>query len=137
MARTLAVLALCTAVALLSPTASPAQANDEAQRIARVENGLTTDVVIAGQPPPKMSLQDRMRHYHTTAVSIAFFDASGIRWVMAYGAPPANSQPVRVTLQPGAQFRNVSRMALHVLSTASGFISSRTPIPVGYRARSR
>jgi CubicO group peptidase (beta-lactamase class C family) len=36
-----------------------------------------------------MTLQDRMQHYHIPSVSIAFFDASGIRWVRAYGATPA------------------------------------------------
>jgi CubicO group peptidase (beta-lactamase class C family) len=65
-----------------------AAATDDAQ-ILRVERGLMTPVVIAGQPPHTMTLQERMQHYHIPSVSIAFFDASGIRWVRAYGATPA------------------------------------------------
>lgn len=66
--------------------ANAAQPQDSAAKIAQVERGLTTPVVIAGQAPPAMTLQRRMQHYHIPAVSIAFFDASGVRWARAYGA---------------------------------------------------
>ena len=59
---------------------------DDMQAITRVEHGLLTPVVIAGEPPHSTTLQSRMQHYHISAVSIAFFDASGIRWARAYGA---------------------------------------------------
>ncbi|MGB8625638.1 MAG: serine hydrolase domain-containing protein [Candidatus Cybelea sp.] len=106
MIRSLGALALCAWVALFAPTASPAQAINETPRITRVEDGLTAAVVIAGQTPPKMSLQDRMHYYHTTAVSIAFFDASGIRWVRAYGATP------RTLFQAGSISKPVSAVGI-------------------------
>jgi CubicO group peptidase (beta-lactamase class C family) len=59
---------------------------DEAQDVARVERGLLMPVAIAGSRPRPMTLQSRMQHYHISMVSIAFFDASGIRWARAYGA---------------------------------------------------
>jgi CubicO group peptidase (beta-lactamase class C family) len=69
-------------------TAQAQSTSDDAQRIARIESSLTTPVVIKGQPVQRMTLQSRMRYYHIPAVSIAFFDASGIRWTRAYGATP-------------------------------------------------
>ncbi|MDQ6780324.1 MAG: serine hydrolase [Candidatus Eremiobacteraeota bacterium] len=33
-----------------------------------------------------MTIQRRLQYYHVPAVSIAFFDASGLRWARAYGA---------------------------------------------------
>ena len=73
---------------ILTIAQTRAAATDDA-KIAQVEQGLMTPVVIAGQAPPKMTLRDRMQHYHIPSVSIAFFDASGVRWVRAYGATPA------------------------------------------------
>lgn len=77
--------ALIIAFALtFTSTAQPK--SDEARRIARIESSLMTAVVIKGRPVLRMTLQSRMRYYHVPAMSMAFFDASGIRWVRAYGA---------------------------------------------------
>ena len=77
----LAVLLALTALAPGEPSASP-----DAVQIAQIEQGLIGAVAIAGRPPVKFTLQSRMKYYHVPAVSIAFFDASGIRWARAYGA---------------------------------------------------
>lgn len=71
------------ATASCAPVSGP---NADAQNIARIERGLIPLNVIAGHPLPQMNLQSRMRYYHIPAVSIAFFDSSGIRWERAYGA---------------------------------------------------
>ena len=77
----LAGLLAVTALARAEPSASP-----DAAKIAEIEQGLIGAVAIAGRRPVKFTLQSRMKYYHVPAVSIAFFDASGIRWARAYGA---------------------------------------------------
>ena len=57
--------------------------------ISRVENGLRTAIVFKGQPAQLMTLQSRMQYYHVRSLSIAFFDASGVKWARAYGASPS------------------------------------------------
>lgn len=73
-------------VALVSEAQASTPQRSQDQRIARVEHGLITEVIVAGQKPTLMSLSDRMSYYHVPAVSIAFFDPSGILWARAYGA---------------------------------------------------
>jgi CubicO group peptidase (beta-lactamase class C family) len=83
------LLALATLLA-----ASPAVAQDTtlAARIRRVENGLTTPVIVAGadQGAP---LTERMRALHTPAVSIAVIDHGRIAWARAYGSLQAGGAP--------------------------------------------
>src|SRR5579862_2893315 len=81
--KSLAFFALL-AVFVFPLLASPSP--DDDRRIARVEHGVITQVIIAGQAPARMNLWDRMKRYHVSAVSIACFDPSGIRWARAYGA---------------------------------------------------
>ena len=57
-------------------------------RIARVEQGLSTPVVVRGRSGQTMKLQDRMAFHHVPAVSIALIDQGTIAWVRAYGATP-------------------------------------------------
>ncbi|HEX6371355.1 MAG TPA: serine hydrolase domain-containing protein [Longimicrobium sp.] len=67
--------------------AVPALAQDTtvAARIRRVENGLTTPVVVAGRTDQGMSIAQRMRVFNTPAVSIAVIDNGRIEWARAYG----------------------------------------------------
>lgn len=53
--RTLVVL-----LALTFPACTGQPRSHQAQRIAQVEHGLTTPVVIEGQPPVEMTLQGRI-----------------------------------------------------------------------------
>jgi CubicO group peptidase (beta-lactamase class C family) len=89
MKRSLGVALTLAGALALTALAHAAPAPTDDAKIAQVERGLMTPVIIAGQPPQKMTLQSRMQHYHIPSASIAFFDAKGIRWVRAYGATPS------------------------------------------------
>jgi CubicO group peptidase (beta-lactamase class C family) len=52
-------------------------------RIARVENGLRSPVVIKGDP--SWNILDRMKHYGVPGVSIAVFDQDRVVWAKGYG----------------------------------------------------
>jgi CubicO group peptidase (beta-lactamase class C family) len=65
--------------------AQPADDEDSAARIARVENGLLPAVVIKGQAVRAMKLSERMQFYKVPGVSVAFFDHGRIVWTRAYG----------------------------------------------------
>ncbi len=56
---------------------------DGAARIARVENGLQTPIVIQGDPTG--NILDRMKHYGIPGVSVAVFDKDRIVWAKGYG----------------------------------------------------
>lgn len=98
---TLALVAVVTAT-----VCAPAQMDTDEAQIVKVENGLMAPVVIAGQKPQQMTLRSRMEHYHVPAVSIAFFDASGIRWARAYGAT------TKTLFQAGSISKAVSAVAI-------------------------
>jgi CubicO group peptidase (beta-lactamase class C family) len=83
--RTL-IAAVLIATLAVSACAAATPSPIQSDKIARVEDGLTTPVAIRGRPLEKMTLAGRMRYYHVPAVSIAFFDPSGILWARAYGA---------------------------------------------------
>ncbi|RPJ03373.1 MAG: serine hydrolase [Candidatus Aminicenantes bacterium] len=72
------LLGIVTSVAL----AGCGKADDSA-RIARVENGLQTAVVIKGDPAG--NILDRMKHYGIPGVSVAVFDKDRIVWAKGYG----------------------------------------------------
>lgn len=86
-------LVFTLAAALLA--ASPASAQDTAldARIRRVENGLLTPVVVAGQAGQGASLTERMRALNTPAVSIAVINNGRIEWARAYGSLSADGAP--------------------------------------------
>jgi len=76
---------------------SSAQAPDPALAavISRVENGLLPAVIIKGQPPKPMTINERMAHYKVPGVSVAFFDHGQIIWTKTYGfADVASKKPV-------------------------------------------
>ena len=63
---------------------------DEAARIARVENGLRSPVVIKGDPA--WNILDRMKHYKVPGVSIAVFDGRRVLWAKGYGVMDAETR---------------------------------------------
>ena len=67
--------------------ASPAAAQDPAlaARIARVENGLTPPVVVAGRQDQGAPIVERMRATGVPAVSIAVINDGRIEWARAFG----------------------------------------------------
>jgi CubicO group peptidase (beta-lactamase class C family) len=84
--RRLRIAAVLIATIVVSACATAKPPLDQSDKIAQVEDGLMFPVAIEGRPLEKMTLADRMRYYHVPAVSIAFFDPSGILWARAYGA---------------------------------------------------
>jgi CubicO group peptidase (beta-lactamase class C family) len=62
-----------------------------------VENGLNKAVVLKGQEPEKMKLEDRMMYYRIPGVSIAVIYQYRIDWANAYGFKEAGSfEPVTI-----------------------------------------
>lgn len=75
---------LLPVAALLAAASASAQDTTLAARIRRVENGLATPVVVAGQGQGAR-ITDRMRALNTPAVSIAVINDGRIEWARAYG----------------------------------------------------
>lgn len=71
---------------MLAASSAPAQDTTLAARIRRVENGLSTPVIVAGRTDQGASLTDRMRALNTPAVSIAVIEDGRIEWARAYGS---------------------------------------------------
>ena len=69
--------------AALPAFAAPNTAHDA--EIARVERGLRTPVVLAGEPTATRSLQDEMARLHVPGVSIALIRDGKIAWTRGYG----------------------------------------------------
>lgn len=77
-------------------TASSARA-DEAERIGRIERGLTPRVQVAGRTYVPVALEARMQALNVPGVSIAFVDDGRIAWTRVYGlADPATGRAVSV-----------------------------------------
>jgi CubicO group peptidase (beta-lactamase class C family) len=81
------LLSLATAL-LAAPTL--AQDTTLAERIRRVENGLTTPVIVAGRTDQGAPLAERMRASNTPAVSVAVINNGRIEWARAYGTLQAS-----------------------------------------------
>ena len=85
--RLLAVLLL---LGLASAATVTCGAPDQAARIARVENGLRSPVVIKGDPT--WNIVERMKHYKVPGVSIAVFDGRRVLWAKGYGVMDADTR---------------------------------------------
>jgi CubicO group peptidase (beta-lactamase class C family) len=68
--------------------AAAQQAGDVAERVRRVEAGLLTPVVIAGQQSG-MLLEERLQHYRVPGLSIAVINDGRIEWAKGYGVVEA------------------------------------------------
>ncbi|MDQ3606311.1 MAG: beta-lactamase family protein [Gemmatimonadota bacterium] len=92
------ILLCCVLFLAACATSAPAPAplaDAVAERIQRVENGLLTSNVIAGEPLAGMPLAERMRFYDTPGVSIAVINDGRIEWARGYGVAEAGgAQPV-------------------------------------------
>lgn len=98
----------CAAVSLHIVPAVAAQAPSSVEaRIARVEHGLSTPVVLKGVPGQKMDLRARMAHHQVPAVSIALIDEGTVQWARAYGVVEAGQSPV-VAATPQTLFQAAS-----------------------------
>ena len=80
-------------------------------RIARVEQGLTTRIVVKSATRQKMSLLERMAYHHVPAVSIALINNGRVEWARAYGVAVAGgTQPVnpRTLFQAGSVSKSIT-----------------------------
>lgn len=80
-------------------------------RITRVEQGLSTHVVVKGSPERTMTLAQRMAFHQVPAVSIALIDDGKVEWARAYGlADVASRRPATTTtlFQAGSVSKAVS-----------------------------
>jgi hypothetical protein len=55
------------------------------KRIERVESGLLPAIVLKGETPPRMSLNERMKFYRTPGVSVAVINDGKVEWARGYG----------------------------------------------------
>src|ERR1043165_1920551 len=62
------------------------------QRIEHVENGLLPAVVIKGEAPPRMRIDERMKFYKTPGVSVAVINEGKVEWARGYGVFRAAGQ---------------------------------------------
>lgn len=80
------------------PASGEAVAPAVQARIHRVENGLSTRVVVKGSPERTMSLAQRMTLHQVPAVSIALINDGKVEWTRAYGlADVASRRPATPT----------------------------------------
>ncbi|QSX31042.1 beta-lactamase family protein [Shewanella cyperi] len=79
--------AACTGVAFAATSNASNASNTSAldEKIARIEQGLSSSVVVKGAPDQKMRLEDRMRYHQVPAVSIAVVNNGQLEWARAYG----------------------------------------------------
>jgi CubicO group peptidase (beta-lactamase class C family) len=103
--RTLKFLAAALlALVAFTPATAQKKPDDLAQRIQRIENGLSTAVVVKGQTQP-FKLADRMAHYKAPGVSIAVINNGKIEWAKGYGLLEAGST---TAVTPATLFQAVS-----------------------------
>lgn len=96
---TLLLWSLCAqAQSTSAPTSAEATPSALQARITRVEQGLSTRVVVKGSPDQKMALTERMAFYQVPGVSIALINRGRIEWTRAYGvADIASQRPATTT----------------------------------------
>jgi len=75
---------------------------------ASVLAGLRFPIEIAGQPPHRMDLRDRMREYHVPAVSIAVIHGNRIEWTAAIGRKRGDS-PDSISSETIMQAASISK----------------------------
>ena len=78
------------------------------QRIERVENGLLPPVVLKGETPLRMRIDERMKFYRTPGVSVAVINEGKVEWARGYGVLRVNGQK-RVTTNTIFQAASISK----------------------------
>lgn len=106
-------LALCNGLAAPLYAAADKSTPDEA-KIARVENGLFPAVILKDRPASKLSIAERMRHYHVPGAGVAVLDKYAIAWARAYGVMDTTTKrPVNIDtlFQAGSVSKCVAAVA--------------------------
>ena len=78
------------------------------QRIERIENGLLPPVVLKGETPLRMKIDERMKFYRTPGVSVAVINEGKVEWARGYGLLRVNGQE-RVTTSTMFQAASISK----------------------------
>src|SRR6185503_11321248 len=78
------------------------------QRIARVESGLLPPVVIKAETPLRMRIDERMKFYRTSGVSVAVINEGKVEWARGYGLLKVNGQQ-RVNTETLFQAASISK----------------------------
>lgn len=98
----LCVVAGCSA----RTTATP----DTAERVV---NGLRPPLAIAGEPPVRWTVAERLQHYHVPGVSVAVIDSGRIVWARGFGVKQVGDTNV-VTPETMFQAGSVSKPTFDV-----------------------
>ena len=103
--RLAAVTAVLLAAAAGCTPATRTPADAGVDRAGVVTAGLQAAIQVEGKPAPKMSLADRMAHYHIPGVSIAVVDSGRIVWASGFGVKQAGSND---SVTPTTLFQSAS-----------------------------
>jgi CubicO group peptidase (beta-lactamase class C family) len=74
-----------------APVSATAAAPPDTLRAARVLAGLRGPVEVAGRPPVRWTLAERMAHYHVPGVSIAVIEDGRVAWARGAGVAEAGT----------------------------------------------
>lgn len=75
---------LCLSILFFLTNALSAQSTVDTD-IAAIENGLVPAIVVKGEPIPKASIEDRMKHFNVPGLSIAVVKDGKLHWAKSYG----------------------------------------------------
>ncbi len=100
-------------LALLSFPAGAQQAAPKPSKIAAVEQGLTSAVVLAGTPAPRRTIATEMRRLNVPGVSVAILHGGTIEWAKGYGVTRADGALVTsdTLFQAGSISKPVTALA--------------------------
>jgi len=100
-------------MALLPIPATAQQAAPTPSKIAVVEQGLTSAVVLAGAPAPHRTIETEMRRLNVPGVSVAVLHGGAIEWSKGYGITRAGGPAVTPStlFQAGSISKPVTALA--------------------------
>src|SRR6185369_164897 len=104
----LLTLLLIASLGLLTTAQQRAAKSTLKQRIERVESGLLPPVVLKGETPLRMRIEERMEFYKTPGVSVAVINEGRVEWARGYGVLRVNGQE-RVTTNTMFQAASISK----------------------------
>ena len=98
----------CPASARAQDSAQPSQVETVDERIRRVENGLLPPMMLKGEAPQLMKLEDRMRFHKTPGLSIVVINNGRIEWARSYGVVEVGGT-TRVSLDTMFQAASITK----------------------------
>jgi CubicO group peptidase (beta-lactamase class C family) len=103
-------LSACAQHALPPPATTSTSSSGAAQEphVANVLRGLRPRVEIAGRPPIRWTLEERMAHHHVPGVSIAVIEGGRIAWARGVGVKTAGSADPKDAVTPDTLFQAAS-----------------------------